>query len=195
MNTKTVYLFDPISFQYIGPYAAQESPEEPGKFIEPVSSTGIVVPEFDPTASICTFHPATQTWVIAAIPAAPVEPDPPVVPPTPAEVIALAVRSAFAAGLTVRSTATPAINGTYPLDEATQNKIMALVLFTQMNNDFPGGASVYPMPDISGAMHIFPSIAVFDVWSTAIANHVAAIDLYGASLPGAVLPAPNITIA
>jgi hypothetical protein len=51
------------------------------------------------------------------------------------------------------------------------------------------------MPDISGAMHIFPSIAAFDEWSTAIANHVAAIDLYGASVPGAALPVASITIA
>ena len=112
-----------------------------------------------------------------------------------AQAVASSVQSALATGLVVTSTSTPGINGTYPLDAATQNKIAAIVLFTQVNGDFPGGASVYPMPDILGAMHIFPSVAVFDEWSTAIANHVAAIDLYGASVSGAALPVTSVAIA
>lgn len=120
---------------------------------------------------------------------------PPFPVPTPAQELASTVAAAMAAGLSITSAGTLAIDGTYPLDDATQHKITAIALFTQINGDFPGGASVYPMPDTAGVMHILPSVAVFDEWSTAIANHVAAIDLYGAGVPGAELPSASVAIA
>jgi len=39
MGTKAVYLFDPITGEYRGIYQAQESPLEPGAYIEPADST------------------------------------------------------------------------------------------------------------------------------------------------------------
>jgi len=39
MAPKTVYLFDPITGEYRGIYQAQESPLEPGAYIEPADST------------------------------------------------------------------------------------------------------------------------------------------------------------
>jgi hypothetical protein len=44
MNIKTVYLFDPLTGESLGAYEAQESPLEPGTFIEPVASTAIAPP-------------------------------------------------------------------------------------------------------------------------------------------------------
>ena len=41
---KTVYLYDAVSGEYKGTYEAQESPLEPGTFIEPVHSTEIAPP-------------------------------------------------------------------------------------------------------------------------------------------------------
>jgi hypothetical protein len=116
-------------------------------------------------------------------------------PPAPEQLVALNVLSAFAAGLKVTSTSTPAINGTYPLDPVTQQEITSVTIFALVNGDFPGGTSTYPWTDVSGIPHIFPSVAVFDEWATAIANQVAAIKLYGAGAPGAELPPASITIA
>lgn len=123
-------------------------------------------------------------------------------PPTAAQVaaqqaaqaIAASVQSALAAGLTVTSTSTPAVNGTYPLDSNTQTEIGQVTLFTQVNGDFPGGASSYPWYDTSNVPHVFPSVHLHDEWATAIANYVAALKLYGAGVAGATLPAASITI-
>jgi hypothetical protein len=115
--------------------------------------------------------------------------------PTAAQALASTVSAALAAGLTVSSTSAPAVNGTYPLDSATQFEINSVVLFVQTNGDFPGGLSAYPWDDTSGAAHIFPSVAVFKEWATAVANYVAALKLYGAGATGATLPAASVTIA
>jgi hypothetical protein len=111
--------------------------------------------------------------------------------PTPASVVAVAL----AAGLAITSTGTPAIDGTYPLDSITQFEINSVMLFIQTNGDFPGGTSTYPWFDAAGAPHIFPSIAVFKEWATAVANYVAALKLYGAGAPDATLPQQSVTIA
>ncbi|MDB5777622.1 MAG: hypothetical protein JWP38_3755 [Herbaspirillum sp.] len=115
--------------------------------------------------------------------------------PTAAQVRAAAAQAALTAGLAVTSTGTPAISGTYPLDALTQQEITSVIVFIQINGDFPGGTSTYPWDDISGTPRNFPNIAVFDEWATAIANYVAAIKLYGAGTPGSALPAASITIA
>jgi len=69
------------------------------------------------------------------------------------------------------------------------------MLFIQTNTDFPGGLSSYPWFDAADVPHIFPSVAVFKEWATAIANYVAALKLYSAGAPGAALPAASVTIA
>lgn len=43
MNIKTVYLYD-VTGVFLGPYDAQESPREPGNFIEPILSTSKAPP-------------------------------------------------------------------------------------------------------------------------------------------------------
>ncbi len=44
MSTKTVYLYDAVSGELNGVYEAQESPLEPGKYIEPINSTELHPP-------------------------------------------------------------------------------------------------------------------------------------------------------
>ena len=44
MNTKTYYLFDPVSGAFIEPYEAQESPLEPGTYIAPTHSLEVAPP-------------------------------------------------------------------------------------------------------------------------------------------------------
>jgi hypothetical protein len=116
-------------------------------------------------------------------------------PPTPEQVLASTVAAAMAAGLTIASTSTPAIDGTYPVDSDTTQEISQVMLFTQVNGDFPGTASSYPWFDTSNVPHVFPSVAVFKGWATAIANYVAALKLYGAGVQGAALPSSSVTIA
>ena len=134
----------------------------------------------------CSDTPAAVVTAVEAVYAAH---NPSVIPPQ------MQAATAFAAGLTVSSTGTPAINGTYALDAATQFEINSVQLFVQVNGDFPGGTGTYPWFDTSGAAHIFPGIAVFKDWATAIANYVAALKLYAAGAPGASFPAAAATIA
>ncbi len=113
----------------------------------------------------------------------------------PPATAASAAAAALLAGLAITSTSTPTINGTYPLDSTTQFEINSVMLFIQTNGDFPGGSSNYSWFDLAGAAHIFPGIAVFKEWATAIANYVAALKLYGAGAPGATLPNSAVTIS
>lgn len=61
MSTKTVYLFDSATFEYKAEYQAQESPLEPGVFIEPIHSFDVA----PPTAGVNEIQiadPSAKTW-------------------------------------------------------------------------------------------------------------------------------------
>lgn len=114
---------------------------------------------------------------------------------TPAQQRAAQVAAAFATGLTVSSTSVPALNGTYSVDAAAQFNIGAVTNYVTVNNDFPGGVSAYPWPDAAGGFHVFPSVAVFKEWATAIADYVARLEMYQAGAEGASMPSPTVTIS
>lgn len=115
---------------------------------------------------------------------------------TAAQVAAATAASAMAAGLAITSTSTPALNGTYPVDEIKQTQIGQVEVYIQKNGKFPGSSGTsLAWFDISGTAHIFTSTALFSEFATAVADYVADLDLYGASAPGATLPAASITIA
>src|ERR1700693_5127250 len=61
MSTKTVNLYDPVSFIYQYSYVAQESPLEKGVFIIPSSSTDIAPPN-ENTNQVAVF--LNGTWKI-----------------------------------------------------------------------------------------------------------------------------------
>ncbi len=63
MATKTVFLFDSATGAYSGTYAAQESPLEPGVFIQPVHSTAIQPPVAG-TNQVAVF--ASDVWSVVA---------------------------------------------------------------------------------------------------------------------------------
>ena len=68
MTTKTVFLYDETTGEYLGSYAAQPSPIEPGVFIEPTYSTELA----PPTASageVVVFVSGAWTTQIVSIPA------------------------------------------------------------------------------------------------------------------------------
>jgi hypothetical protein len=86
-------------------------------------------------------------------------------------------QAALAAGLQVQSTATPALDGTYGIDPATQANTTATVLSCIANTVFPDGSTAgYGWPDLSGVMHAFPSCSEFQAFATKIAAAVSAID-------------------
>lgn len=117
-------------------------------------------------------------------------------PLTPAQQLAAQVDAAFAAGLTITSTGTASINGTYAVDQNAQTRIAAIETAILKNNAFPGSnGTQMAYPDITGKLIVFPSTALFSEFATAVANYVADLDLYAAGASGATMPSASVTIA
>jgi hypothetical protein len=81
------------------------------------------------------------------------------------------------AGVQIASASTPAINGIYAIDPASQQRIAAVSLYIQVNGKFPAAQMVLPWPDAAGEPHAFPSVTLFQAFATALADFVAAVDL------------------
>ena len=115
---------------------------------------------------------------------------------SPAPTAAQLGQSALYAGLTVSSTGTPSINGTYSCDDASTSNFAKVEGYVTRNNTFPGPSSTQPWVLKNGSVVVIPNTAVFNALATAIANYAALISVYiysnGAS---GSLPASSITIA
>lgn len=116
------------------------------------------------------------------------------VPVAPVLSPAQKVQALIGAGLTINSTSTPAINGLYAIDKSAQFDIDSVTSYVTVNNAFPGHTPAYPWRDLNGQFHTFPSVALFKLWATAIADYVAQLTLYAAGSAGVALPAPVVTI-
>lgn len=100
--------------------------------------------------------------------------------------------AALRAGLQVTSAATPALNGTYAVDDATRNKIAVIAAGKKL----PGGGATFNYPDAGGTLHAFKQ--------SDFANLATAVDAYAAALVqteaalvgghGAAWPPPAVTI-
>ncbi len=86
------------------------------------------------------------------------------------------------------STSTSALNGSYSIDQQTQQNVAAVAEYIAINGKFPDGMTAFPMPDASGTPHSFPTIVLFQAFATAMANFVTALDL-------GQTPAQPVTIA
>jgi hypothetical protein len=75
------------------------------------------------------------------------------------------------------SSSTPALNGTYAIDPAMQQKAMGIALYISVNGRFPAGQTTLPWPDVSGAAHVFETTAQFQSFATAIGDYVTALTL------------------
>ena len=107
------------------------------------------------------------------------------------------VLNAIAGNVVVTSTANPTtLNGTYSIGPETQAKLNAAITYIMLNNKFPGGASVLPWSDVSGASHIFTDLATFKAFASSIADYVAGISVYSDSngAHGAIPTSNNIAI-
>jgi hypothetical protein len=86
--------------------------------------------------------------------------------------------AALAAGIAITSTGTPALNGTYPLDQDSQNNVNATVAYILLNGTFPEGGTTMPWLLKNGTSVLWPSVTEFKAFATAYANYVAEIVLY-----------------
>ncbi|WGS53593.1 hypothetical protein LFL96_21280 [Paraburkholderia sp. D15] len=126
---------------------------------------------------------ATETngkWTFAAAAA-------PVVTPQ------MAALAALAAGISIVSTGTPALNATYACDSLTQSDIVAIETSLNAGKGFPGGGGSFNYPDAAGVMHTF-SESNFSNFAAAVRDYVYALKsvMSGAS---STLPAASTTIA
>lgn len=105
--------------------------------------------------------------------------------------------SIMGAGVQVHSTGTPALNGTYPLDESTQQKIMGIVSGIAAGRGLPGGGSTFYWQDVTGAAHSFDSTAFLNFSAGLESFLYAYSQALGTLVAGgsASLPTQPVTIA
>lgn len=105
---------------------------------------------------------------------------------------------AQAACVSVTSTGTPALNGTYAINDASVANIVALSTGIATQKPLPGDSSIFNYPDATNTMHAFTA-ANFLNFAAAIEDFVYNFEQ---GLPGllqqqscAVLPSTSLTIA
>lgn len=99
----------------------------------------------------------------------------------------------MATGLTVVGANTPALNGTFSVDQLSQMDIIAVETSINAGKGFPGGATTFSYPDTAGVMRSF-SASDFTNFAAAVRDYVYALRsvIAGAST---TLPAASVTIA
>lgn len=116
---------------------------------------------------------------------------PPPAPPAPT--LAQQASAMIGTGLTITSTSTPALDGTYSVGATAQQQINAEVTSILLNDTFADGSSTIEWLDVTGASHAF-TIAQFKTLATAIAAFVSAcVKVMNGQVM--TLPATTATIA
>jgi hypothetical protein len=133
-----------------------------------------------------TYGPTLTADQIAAIEAVYAAHDPSKIP------LSQQALSALAAGITISSTGTPTLDGTYACDQLSQMDIIAVETSISAGKGFPGGATTFNYPDVIGVMHSFTE-ANFTDFAAAVRDYVYALKsvIAGAST---TLPAASTTI-
>jgi hypothetical protein len=96
-------------------------------------------------------------------------------PAEPILTLAQQAMAALSAGLAVTSTGTPALNGAYAVDAATQSRIQAELIAILLNGTFADGTTSVAWPDVSGATHDFASVDGFKTFASAVSAYVAGL--------------------
>ncbi|OYV43402.1 MAG: hypothetical protein B7X10_06400, partial [Burkholderiales bacterium 21-58-4] len=94
------------------------------------------------------------------------------VPPAPT--LAQQAASLMLGTIAITSTGTPALDGSYAIDAATQAHLMAEMQSIQVTGKFADGTTSVAWPDATGAVHTFPSVVEFQAFALAIGGFVAA---------------------
>lgn len=114
-------------------------------------------------------------------------------PPVPVPTLAQQAQALQANGLAITSTATLALNATYPADADTISFINSELNALQQNGTFADGTSAVEWPDTSGALHEF-DIAQFKQFAAQIGLFVSGIRKCIIGATGATLPATQANI-
>jgi hypothetical protein len=113
--------------------------------------------------------------------------------PTAAQQLLASAAALLAAPVTITSTSTPALDGSYSITGADQLHIQAEVQSIMLNGTFADGSSAVAWPDAAAGVHTF-TVVQFKAFATAIGSFVAACYkvLNGSST---TLPSAALTIA
>ena len=118
----------------------------------------------------------------------------PPAPPTPT--LAQQAAAALGAGLTVTSTGTPAINGTYAIADGVafgRADIGTEAQFISTFSEFTNGTQTLEWPLLNGTFVTFPSTASFMNFAKAAAQYYAAVKAVVAAGQGS-FPSNQVTI-
>ncbi|HQT65348.1 MAG TPA: hypothetical protein PLO16_12630 [Acidocella sp.] len=109
----------------------------------------------------------------------------------PAAPLSQQAAALIAAGLTITSTSTPAINGTYACNAAAQANFSEIETYILANNALPQTPLPWP---VAGGLVAIPSTALFKEIATVVANFVEVCDEVVTANAG-TLPAASVAIA
>lgn len=94
----------------------------------------------------------------------------------------------FAVGCQIASTGTPALNGTYAIDQISQQQMAGVATSIAAGFGFPASLTEIPWPDVSGVPHLFDQPAFLNL-AYAIQSYIYGIyQTIGALQAG--IPAP-----
>jgi hypothetical protein len=98
----------------------------------------------------------------------------------------------IAGGLTLTSATTPAVDGVYALDAATQTNITTVASYINAYGEFPSGQTInFPWPLQTGATVLWPTTAAFTAFAKSVGQVVALAKL----APALGQPMPSTTVA
>ena len=110
---------------------------------------------------------------------------------TPAQLAQGAYAAAIAAGVVIVSTGTPALNGTYAIDQASLSRITAEQVYIATTGTFTNGQTTRAWLDASGTPHVFPSTAEFTAFAETVAQYEdALLTAFATASAGAAWVAP-----
>ena len=101
-------------------------------------------------------------------------------------------------GCAIVCTGTPAINGTYTIDQGSLINVLGVSLGITAGKGFPLGQPTFAYTDKDGHPHTFPNTDLFIEFAIALRDYVAALDATATILTGggtASWPAQPTTIA
>ncbi|WP_175952886.1 hypothetical protein [Burkholderia sp. BCC0405] len=102
-------------------------------------------------------------------------------------------QNAFSAGLTVTSSSTPSLSGTFSVNNIAQQRVMAEVTSILLNGTFANGSDTAVWQDASGTEHTF-TIAQFKEFASVFSAYVASVTMCMLGQSSA-LPSSDVTIA
>jgi len=91
----------------------------------------------------------------------------------------------IAQGITIKSTTTPELNGTYALDRA---RVTAVAAFIAAHGTFPSGLPTLEWADIDGQAHKFTSPSQFMAFATAVIDLLSSLEAGNTPAQTADLP-------